>query len=88
MNKIYVLTEVDPGPVSPYDLTWDQRVTDEVAQHLAVLGHRFTEVKVTRVADHRDFVLLFSKIQPVSVKPDDGVAVNTLPIPGFPRRVE
>jgi hypothetical protein len=67
MMKLYFLTEVDSGDVSPYDLTFDQRITDEVVRHIAELGASY-EVKVTPVAPHPSMEILFSVNKPDPVK--------------------
>lgn len=56
---LYLLLEIDPGDVSPYDLMWDKRIIDEVSE----IGAQYP-VKIMIVRPSPETIAQFSN-QPV-----------------------
>lgn len=60
---LYLLLEIDPGDVSPYDLMWDQRIINEVSE----IGAQYP-VKIMIVKPGPETIAMFDNQQPVEPK--------------------
>ena len=57
---LYLLLEIDPGDISPYDLTWDQRIVNEVSE----IGAKYP-IKIMIVRPGPETIAMFDNQQPV-----------------------